>query len=80
MSSHAVDAFRRRAHGAHRLSWRAALAVMVKESWQAHFVKVLDTGAELWRGPPPRRLRYLVTNGDPLPVCMTVLGPHDGAT
>lgn len=55
-----------------------ALATLIDESRGAHRVKLLPSGAELWRGPKPRRLRYIVQPGEgSLPALVTVLGSHD---
>lgn len=45
------------------LTYEAALAALIDETARAHFVKRLATGAELWRGPSPRRLRFIVGPG-----------------
>lgn len=43
------------------LSYEVALGRIISDSAGAHRVKQLDQGAELWRGPKPRRLRYIVS-------------------
>lgn len=79
VTPHAVGAFQRRASGAGGMSYEQALGAIVNESRVAHKVKDLHSGAELWRGPKPRRLRYIVAPDDThgLPVLVTVLGSHD---
>lgn len=80
MTPHAVRAFMARAAGASRMTYEQALGEMIREAERAHFIKALDTGPQLWRGPGPRRMRYIVTvcsHGD-LPACVTVLPPFDG--
>lgn len=62
--------------------YQRALTEIVRESPAAHFVRRysqkegLDE-ADLWRGPKPRRLRYVVATevvqGDALPALLTVL-------
>lgn len=78
----------------HALGWRSdrlpetvrerALALVAEESLAAHKTRDIapcerhPRGAELWRGPKPRRLRYVVGEGDgPLPALVTVLPEYD---
>ena len=78
MTPHAVERFRNRAGWQRASDYESALAALIDESRGAHFVKTLDTGAELWRGPKPRRLRFIVGAGDgALPALVTVLGSYD---
>jgi hypothetical protein len=48
----------------------------------AHFVKVADSGAEIWRGPAPLRLRLIVSTGAGVgggaPQLVRVEGAHRG--
>jgi hypothetical protein len=60
-------------------TYEAALAALITESERAHFVKRLATGAELWRGPSPLRLRFIVGPGrGAKPALVTVEASHDG--
>ena len=78
MTPHAVERFRNRAGWQRASDYESALAALIDESRGAHFVKTLNTGAELWRGPKPRRLRFIVGAGDgALPALVTVLGSYD---
>jgi hypothetical protein len=77
VTPHAVDAYRERT-GRRRMSYETALGEIVSDSERAHQVKTLRSGAQLWRGPKPRRLRYIVMDDSPgLPVLVTVLGAFD---
>jgi len=72
VTPHAVEQYRRRVCPG--LSYDAALADLVDLSESAHRVKTLPTGAALYRGPKPLRLRCIVAHGDgPLPALVTVL-------
>lgn len=59
MTPHAVQRYRERV--APNMSYEGALGCIINDSVGAHKVKDLDAGAELWRGPKPRRLRYIVS-------------------
>lgn len=73
VTPHAVDRLLER--GGRGGSREDALAELIDESRQAKFVRKLESGAELWVGPRPRRMRYVVGNGDgSKPVLVTVLG------
>lgn len=76
---HAVNAFRSRAGGASWMTYERALGEIINESTAARKLKDLDSGAELWRGPRPRRLRYIVMPDERygLPVLVTVLFAFD---
>lgn len=93
-SPHAVRRFARRVFGWRGTDddplpealYRRAIAEIVTESEGAHFVKryPLKEGhveADLWRGPKPRRLRYVVAvrlaEGGRLPTLITVLPRTD---
>lgn len=61
------------------LTYEQALAEIIRESWRARPVKPWGR-AHLWRGPKPRRLRYIVApapRGRRLPVLITVYGGQD---
>ncbi len=78
VTPHAVEAWRERYDSADA-SYEAVLGRVIADAEQAHFVKVLESGAQLWRGPKPRRARYVVEVGDgEKPVLVTVLPPFDG--
>lgn len=53
---------------------------ILDEAERARFVKALDTGVQLWRGPKPRRVRFIVTvcSEGELPALVTVLPACDG--
>ena len=54
----------------------AALAALIRESETARFVRVLDSGALLLRGPRPHRLRFVLRSAPGpglLPQLITVL-------
>lgn len=56
-----------------------ALGRIVNEARRAHHVKKLESGTDLWRGPGPQRLRYIVGPGEgELPALITVMPTHDG--
>jgi hypothetical protein len=78
VTPHAARQFRDRAGWQRADDYESALVELIDESRAAHFVKVLDSGLELWRGPKPRRLRYIVGPGEGnLPALVTVLRSHD---
>lgn len=56
------------------------LGWILDEAERARFVKALDTGVQLWRGPKPRRVRFIVTvcSEGTLPALLTVLPACDG--
>lgn len=56
------------------------LGWILDEAERARFVKALDTGVQLWRGPKPRRVRFIVTvcSEGELPALVTVLPACDG--
>ena len=61
------------------LTYEQALGELVAMARGAHLVKELASGLELWRGPPPRRLRFRVSPGcGGLPQLVTVLEAFDG--
>lgn len=62
------------------LSYEQALDALIALSLEAKRGKVLDTGATLWRGPKPTRLRCYVQERVPpgaLPQLLTVVLGHD---
>lgn len=76
ISPHAVRRYQRRV--APGLSYEQALADLVRLSTDAHHVRTLATGLDLWRGPKPQRLRCYVGQGTgALPVLVTVLAGCD---
>ena len=77
---HAVRRFLKRVPAARGWSYERALAAIISDTDAAHFVKALDTSAQLWRGPKPWRLRYIVTSAGSagaLPVLVTVQAACD---
>lgn len=81
ITPHAVEQFRERAAWQRANDYETALVELIDESRAAHFVKVLDSGLELWRGPKPRRMRYLVGPGEgDMPALVTVLFAFDRVT
>jgi hypothetical protein len=54
-----------------------ARAILVDMVQRAHFVKIRANGQELWRGPPPRRIRLLVTRQGDVMVLESVLFAFD---
>lgn len=55
------------------------LAELVDDVSGAHEVRATRDGCALWRGPRPRRLRYIVGPGEgERPALVTVLPTHDG--
>jgi hypothetical protein len=72
VTPHAVQRYIERVDSS--LSYEAALGRIISDSVNAHCVKKLDDGAELWRGPKPRRLRYVVSPDKQL---MTVMFAFD---
>lgn len=74
VTPHAVARFAERAGGS-ALGRAEALAALIDESRRARFVRKLESGAELWVGSRPRRLRYVVGPGEGAkPALVTVLG------
>lgn len=56
------------------------LGWIIDETERARFVKRLASGVELWRGPKPRRIRFLVgaSSDGALPALLTVMPACDG--
>jgi hypothetical protein len=52
----------------------AAAAAITVDAAGAHLVKTQRNGLDMWRGPKPRRSRFLVSHGR----LVTVLGAFDG--
>lgn len=78
ITPHALDRFRERVTGGAELSYEEALGRIIREAQGAHHVKNLDSGSQLWRGPKPLRLRYLVAGSERgKPALVTVLPSHD---
>lgn len=75
ITGHAVRRFRERVPGAGRLSYDQALGELIRTMRDAHFVKTLNNGLDLWRGPKPHRLRLRVAAGRSglLPQLVTVV-------
>lgn len=75
ISPHAVRRYIERCPGARRLSYGEALERLIAASETAHFVKTRrNSGEELWRGPKPYRLRFVVCRANAgLPQLVTVL-------
>ena len=60
------------------LSYEDALERMISESEASHYVRKERDGCELWRGPKPGRVRFIVQPQiQGLPVLRTVLAEHD---
>ncbi len=77
VTPHAVQQYRERMLGG-RMSYEVALGELVSLSTRAHFVRHLESGAELWRGPKPARVRMIVMRGFAgLPQLVTVLRGWD---
>lgn len=74
ITPHAVEQYIRRV--APRFTYEQALGALIHASVEARRVKVLPTGAVLYRGPKPQRLRFFLREGveaPALPVLVTVL-------
>jgi hypothetical protein len=75
ITPHAVEQYIRRF--ARRSTYEEALGALIRESIEARRVKVLPTGAVLYRGSRPRRLRFFLredVEAPALPILVTVLG------
>jgi len=81
VTPHAVARYRQRVRSCSRDDARAELIAL---SSRARFVRPLEDGCEMWRGPrrgPSGGLRLIVGPGEgDLPALLTVLGEHDDAT
>jgi hypothetical protein len=77
VTPHALQRWRE--HFDRRSAALVALDHLIAECESAHFVKALDTGAQLWRGAQPRRARFVVSVGSEgsLPALVTVLSTFD---
>lgn len=74
ITPHAVMQYRVRVSGKEETSFERARAELMALSARAHFVRRLDSGAELWRAPKPLRLRFVVARAFAgLPQLVTVL-------
>ncbi len=60
ISDHAVYRYRERCPGKRDVSLAQAVKELTELATRAHFVKVLPSGLDLWRGGRPHRLRYRV--------------------
>lgn len=81
VTPHAVERYIARVRPG--LAYDVALWELAEQSRGAHFVKLRRDGHELWRGPKPRRLRFIVGHGGgDKPQLVTVLFAfdRDGAT
>lgn len=76
---HAVERWREH-YDRDATTYEEALGHLLRECDGAHFVKALETGPQLWRGPKPRRARFVVSvcSEGELPALVTVLPPFDG--
>jgi hypothetical protein len=75
ITPHAVNRYIRRF--APRSTYEEALGALIRESAAARRIKVLPTGAVLYRGARPRRLRFFLredVEAPALPILVTVLG------
>lgn len=78
ISPHAVHRYIERL--ARSLTYEQALDDLVAYSETAHYVKDWKPGVELWKGPKPRRLRFLIGHReDGAPQLITVMGGKDPA-
>jgi hypothetical protein len=86
---HAVAAYARRVLGwsgpdedLPETLYRRALTDLIHESARARYVKPAHPGTELWRGPKPHRLRFIVEASPRagLPALITVLKRSDALT
>jgi hypothetical protein len=76
VTPHAVERYIARVRTG--IEYRRALGELISMSERAHFVKTRRDGYELWRGPPPRRLRFVVGSNMPgKPQLLTVLFAFD---
>jgi len=76
VSAHAVDRYLERVE---RVPRRLATARLLAQCQRAHFVKLLPSGLELWRGPQPRRLRLRAQRSEDGALTLaTVLEAFDG--
>lgn len=73
VTPHAVRRYRER--WARGLTYEEALGELVNLASQARRVKRMESGAWLWQGPRPLRLRLVVDESKPglLPVLVTIL-------
>ena len=77
ITPHAVRRYQRRG-AAGTKQYKSALAELVRLSKQAHFVKEIKPGIELWRAGKPMRWRFIVSNRLPgRPQLITALRGHD---
>ena len=64
--------------GNQNLTYHQILGRLIRLVDEAHFVRHLPTGADLWRTRKPERLRLIGVSGDgPLPVVATVMARSD---
>lgn len=73
ITPHAVRRYQDRVQS---VPYEVALAELVRLSLRAHMVRQLHAdGTELWRGPKPLRLRFIVgvSSGGALPQLLTVI-------
>jgi len=78
ITDHAVARYRQRCPGKRAVSLAQAVSELTELSVKAHFVKMLESGLELWRGGKPWRLRFRVSRSVPgLPQLVTVLAGCD---
>lgn len=76
VTPHAVERYIARVRPG--VEYRQALGELISMSERAHFVKMRRDGNELWRGPKPRRLRFVVGYDQPgKPQLVTVLFAFD---
>lgn len=86
VTPHALRAWRERVEGAQcawstEAEYRRSLRAMIDDLVLAHYVRPARNGADLWRGPSPRRARFIIggeMRGAKRAV-VTVLAEHDEA-
>lgn len=79
ITPHAVRRYQQRVE---RVPYAVALNRLIGESTRAHRVRETRGGNELWRGPKPRRLRFIVgaAGACGLPQLITVMSTFDRKT
>lgn len=75
ITPHAVERYIRRVRPS--LTPHKAWRELSMQCLGAHFVKRLDSGIELWRGPKPHRIRLRVMRRGPYLELVTVLFAFD---
>lgn len=77
ITNHAVERYIQRWRPGHTRS--KALRELIEASNRAQPKGILESGAQLWRGPRPMRIQMIVSSGhDGLPQLVTVRPPFKG--